>query len=168
MCLQYGWLSIISHPIFLRAKLSHLIRCILGTAAAYCNKCTHCKYTVRISVRVRTYLRDKAWYSDTGMFAIHFAVSYYSCRMNGTWAGHPELRPPIYRHAMPQTYAKASWSDSFPEYTVKASPLLVEKNTYHDRQENNNTTRDEFFSLSILASTCLWWHFDDTALACYG
>lgn len=82
------WLSIINHPVSLRARLSRLVRCVLGAAAAYRNKCTHREYTARISVRARTYLRDKAWYSDAGVFAIRFAVSYYSCRMNGNsgWA----------------------------------------------------------------------------------
>ena len=100
---------------------------------AYSNKCTHCEYTTCISVRARTYLRDKAWYSDTGVFAIRFAVSYYSCHMDGLgMATLPELRPPISTCHIANIREGLLKRFVF-ECTVKGSSLLVEKNTHHDR-----------------------------------
>lgn len=125
------WLSTINHPIFLE-ELSHLI-CIYDAFSvqqtAYSNKCTHCEYTACISVRARTYLRDKAWYSDIGVSAIRCAVSYYSCHMDGLgMATLPELRPSI------SICHTADVREGLLErFVFECTPLLVEKNIHHDK-----------------------------------
>lgn len=147
----------INHPIFLRARLSHLVRCaarlhtVINVPTASTRRVLACE-SILICVTKRD-IQTPACSQYTPPLAI-IRVAWTALGLGITT--HPELRP-RYRYAMPQTYAKVSWSDSFSNIPLKPRHCWWKK-IYTALGKKGNVMRDKSFSLSKSAFTYLRWY----------